>query len=49
MALSGGAYTKEVLRRLDDTTTKQQALDILAQLKDDLLHGRLKINEATGK
>jgi hypothetical protein len=43
---TSGAYNQAVVTRLEAATTRERALEILAELKDDLLHGRLRINNA---
>ncbi|MFM8584572.1 MAG: AHH domain-containing protein, partial [Planctomycetaceae bacterium] len=43
---TGGAYREEVVRRLSAAKSKAQALEILDDIRDDLLNGRLKINGA---
>jgi hypothetical protein len=40
------AYNEEVAKRLDEATSKEEALEILEDLKQELLTGRLKINKA---
>jgi RHS repeat-associated protein len=44
-----GTYTDTVVRRLNAAATKGEALDILGKLKQELLNGTLKINNATGR
>ena len=39
-------YLEEVARRLGVARNKNQALEILDEIRDDLLNGRLKINGA---
>lgn len=41
-----GDYTKEVLRRLSEADTREEALAILNRIRDDLLNGDLRINGA---
>ncbi|MBL8820588.1 MAG: AHH domain-containing protein [Planctomyces sp.] len=43
---TAGAYTDEVVRRLGAAKNRGQALEILDEIRDDLLNGRLKINGA---
>ena len=44
---TAGAYTEAVTKRLNEATSKEEALEILADLKEELMSGQLKINNAT--
>ena len=43
---SAGAYIDEVMERLGDARSKDTAIEILSEIRQDLLTGRLKINNA---
>ena len=43
---SVGAYTTEVVRRREAAKNRNQAVEILDEIRDDLLNERLKINGA---
>jgi len=43
---TGGTYNDIILARLREAKTKEQALDILDKLRNELLNGTLKINKA---
>ena len=39
----GGAYTSEVVRRLEEARSELDAFAILDEIRDDLLNGRIAI------
>src|SRR5205085_726114 len=43
---TGSAYNAEVVRRLDRARSKEEALHVLAGLKQEMLSGTLRINKA---
>ena len=43
---SHGDYNREILERLDEVTSREEALRILAEIREELLSGDLPINGA---